>query len=222
MSLKTNIIIDQAALDDIKNKLTWIADGSSRGAGRVVVRALNTTAGRGQRMIRRNLGVVVNLPQGEIGKFIRVGKATYSKQENNVLTRARPLSLSRFPTKQTASGVEAKVFRGGAPVSIKSAFIANSRVRTAPQRGVRGFVARVFGAQGATKQGGLLVFRRRGKARLPLDVMRADDMVKIMNDRAGGFEPVAEKMLDDLSSEVNRGIHFELLKADRAARKSLL
>ena len=222
-SPQPQIILDEAAMAEIRGKLNFIRDGSERGAGRVVVGALNTVGRRGSTKINRELAKVLNLDKKGIGKGIRFGKATYSKKQSNVLTRARPLSLSRFPVKQTATGVDASVFRGGSPIQERSAFIAGSRVPRSPGRGRLGFIARVFSPnEGESTRGGLLVFRRKGKSRLPLDVLRADSLAETLEKKTQGSEPIAADMGEQLAKQIARGVNWENIKATRKARDTLL
>lgn len=193
--MKVDLVIDKAAIQSIKDQLAFVADGSSRGAGRVVARAINTVAGRGAKRVKREITRVMYVRQAELP--VKVYKATYSRKWASIRIRDRAMSLSKFKAVQDGDGALVKVFKGEAPIRVKSAFIEQSKY-------------------------GEVVYKRKTKRRYPIEVQRATPLVEVINTRTPGMDAIVGDMTEDLAKEINRGIRWELVKAQKAARKILL
>lgn len=195
MTLRAELEIDRAALESIRAQLMFVQDGSVRGAGRITARAINTVAGRGAKRIKREVTRVMYLRQNELP--VDVKKATYGNQYARIRVRDRGFSLTRFNAIQGADGVTARVFKGSPPIFIRSAFIEKSKH-------------------------GDVVYLRQTKDRKPIDVQRTMSLLNVINERTPGVAAIVGDMSADLSKEIERGIRWELVKAQRAARKTLL
>lgn len=99
-----------------------------------------------------------------------------------------PMPLSRFPFIVTRTGISARVNRGQGTKRIKSAFA--SRMAS----------------------GHLGIFRRRGKASLPIDELWTSRISDVMSD-AGALPKVERQAMNRFDSAFARGLDRELRKA---------
>jgi len=134
-------------------------------ADRVTVRALNRTIEEGRTDMSREIRAEFNLPASKVREKLFIEKASFKGGRLTLQAallskdprgRRRSINVINFGARQTARGVTVKIKKGGGRKAIKGAFIANK---------------------------GRTVFKREGKARLPIQPVQTIDVQQMFNTR---------------------------------------
>jgi hypothetical protein len=122
--VKITVAIDQAQLDDLKDRLAFIKHGYER----AVVRAMNYAANQAKSATQKKVADLLTADPDRIKESMTVRKATFTQLSAVLNIRGQPIPLFRFdvtfmyPT--VTGGVTAQPFRGGKSLPLKHAFVA--------------------------------------------------------------------------------------------------
>jgi len=124
---------------------------------------LNKVARKAQAVAVKRIAKDIGIKQMEVRKYLRIQKATWRNLRISVKSRGKRVPISKLSARQTKKGV---TYRSqGKRKLIPGAFIADVRVKGSPD-----------------------VYKRQGKARFPLERLRAVSiphvMIKAAIDRA--------------------------------------
>jgi len=140
-------------------------------AKRATASAINRTMEQARTAMSREIRQEFNISAGKVNQSLRITKATlsgglYRLQAvlESPTQRGRSLNLINFAARQTSKGVTVKVKKGGARKLIPGAFIAND---------------------------GRTVFKRVGKARLPIKALQTVDVAQMFNTKRINAKVVA-------------------------------
>ncbi|MBN1377856.1 MAG: phage tail protein [Gammaproteobacteria bacterium] len=135
------ITFDQKKL----NQLMLTLRGYPKALPKIVTRGINKTATAVRTQIVRGIAENINLKIGDIRKKIILKKASYLRWLAEIFVSGRRIPLISFGARQTKSGVSYRIDKSTGRKKLAHAFIATM----------------------STGHSG--VFKRRGKARLPID-----------------------------------------------------
>ena len=121
--MKITVEMDQAQLDDLRDRLAFIKGGWER----AVVRAMNYGASQARSKTAERSRSVLTADRDRIEASLLVKKATYGARSARLHIYDLPIPLFRFdvsfmyPTVE--GGVTAKTLQGGTPLALKHAFV---------------------------------------------------------------------------------------------------
>jgi hypothetical protein len=134
-------------------------------ADRVMARALNRTIEEGRTDMSREIRSEFNLSASKVREKLFIEKASFKGGRLTLQAalvskdprgRRRSINLINFAARQTSKGVTVKIKKGGGRKTLPGAFIANK---------------------------GRTVFKRQGKARLPIQPVQTIDVQQMFNTR---------------------------------------
>ena len=143
--MRITVEMDQAQLDDLKERLAFINGGWER----AVVRAMNTAASQARTRTAQRAKAVLTADPERIEQSLLVKKATYGARSARLHIYDQPIPLFRFdvsfmfPTIE--GGVTAKTLQGESPLTLKHAFVAkmsNGHVGVFSRRGKNAYRSR--------------------------------------------------------------------------------
>lgn len=154
LSIKTNFAQVQRKLDALQKDI----------ATKALVRAVNGTMQQAQTAMAREIKEEFNLTPAKIRQKLKIKRAAFAAGRFGIIATLesrspsgrRSLNVINFAAKQNKVGTSVKIKRVGPRKTIGSAFIGNS---------------------------GRTVFKRRGKARLPIDPVQTIDVPMMFNTR---------------------------------------
>ena len=192
--MKLTVAMDQAQLDDIKERLDFIKGGWER----AVVRAMNTAASQARTRTAQRAKAVLTADPERIEQSLLTKKATYGARAATLRIFDQPIPLFRFdvtfmfPTVE--GGVTAKTIQGDSPLTLKHAFVARM------------------------SNGHVGVFSRRGKERLPIQEHYGPSVATVF-EKTPGLEAeilqlAAEKFAQEAARQAEYLIQKELGQGD--------
>ena len=192
--MKLTVAIDQAQLDDLKERLAFIKGGWER----AVVRAMNTAASQARTRTAQRAKAVLTADPERIEQSLLTKKATYGARAATLRIFDQPIPLFRFdvsflfPTVE--GGVTAKTIQGDSPLTLKHAFVAKM------------------------SNGHVGVFSRRGKERLPIQEHYGPSVATVF-EKTPGLETeimqlAAEKFAQEAARQAAYLIQKELGQGD--------
>lgn len=192
--MKLTVEMDQAQLDELKDRLAFINGGWER----AVVRAMNTAASQARTRTAERARALLTADRQRIEDSLLVKKATYGARAARLHIYDQPIPLFRFdvsfmyPTVE--GGVTARTFQGEAPLTLKHAFVAKMAT------------------------GHVGVFSRRGKERLPIQEHYGPTVATVF-EKTPGLEAeimqlAAEKFAQEAARQAAYLIQKELGQGD--------
>ena len=192
--MKLTVAMDQAQLDDFKERLAFIKGGWER----AVVRAMNTAASQARTRTAQRAKAVLTADPERIEQSLLTKKATYGARAATLRIFDQPIPLFRFdvgflfPTVE--GGVTAKTIQGDSPLTLKHAFVARM------------------------SNGHVGVFSRRGKERLPIQEHYGPSVATVF-EKTPGLEAeilqlAAEKFAQEAARQAAYLIQKELGQGD--------
>ena len=192
--MKLTVAMDQAQLDDLKERLAFIKGGWER----AVVRAMNTAASQARTRTAQRAKAVLTADPERIEQSLLTKKATYGARAASLRIFDQPIPLFRFdvsflfPTVE--GGVTAKTTQGDSPLTLKHAFVARM------------------------SNGHVGVFSRRGKERLPIQEHYGPSVATVF-EKTPGLEAeilqlAAEKFAQEAARQAEYLIQKELGQGD--------
>ena len=192
--MKLTVAMDQAQLDDLKERLAFIKGGWER----AVVRAMNTAASQARTRTAQRAKAVLTADPERIEQSLLTKKATYGARAATLRIFDQPIPLFRFdvsfmfPTVE--GGVTAKTIQGDSPLTLKHAFVAKM------------------------SNGHVGVFSRRGKERLPIQEHYGPSVATVF-EKTPGLEAeilqlAAEKFAQEAARQAEYLIQKELGQGD--------
>jgi len=192
--MKLTVAMDQAQLDDLKERLAFIKGGWER----AVVRAMNTAASQARTRTAQRAKAVLTADPERIEQSLLTKKATYGARAATLRIFDQPIPLFRFdvsfmfPTVE--GGVTAKTIQGDSPLTLKHAFVARM------------------------SNGHVGVFSRRGKERLPIQEHYGPSVATVF-EKTPGLEAeilqlAAEKFAQEAARQAEYLIQKELGQGD--------
>jgi hypothetical protein len=192
--MKLTVEMDQAQLDDLKERLAFIKGGWER----AVVRAMNTAASQARTRTAERARSLLTADRERIEQSLLVKKATYGARAAKLQIFDQPIPLFRFdvsfmfPTVE--GGITAKTLQGESPLTLKHAFVAKM------------------------SNGHVGVFSRRGKERLPIQEHYGPSVATVF-EKTPGLEAeimqlAAEKFAQEAARQAAYLIQKELGQGD--------
>ena len=192
--MKLTVAMDQAQIDDLKERLAFIKGGWER----AVVRAMNTAASQARTRTAQRAKAVLTADPERIEQSLLTKKATYGARAATLRIFDQPIPLFRFdvtfmfPTVE--GGVTAKTIQGDSPLTLKHAFVARM------------------------SNGHVGVFSRRGKERLPIQEHYGPSVATVF-EKTPGLEAeilqlAAEKFAQEAARQAEYLIQKELGQGD--------
>ena len=192
--MKLTVAMDQAQLDDLKERLAFIKGGWER----AVVRAMNTAASQARTRTAQRAKAVLTADPERIEQSLLTKKATYGARAATLRIFDQPIPLFRFdvsfmfPTVE--GGVTAKTIQGDSPLTLKHAFVARM------------------------SNGHVGVFSRKGKERLPIQEHYGPSVATVF-EKTPGLEAeilqlAAEKFAQEAARQAEYLIQKELGQGD--------
>lgn len=203
------IKIDVRGLDEVQREMRRISDEIGR--GQVLSAALNRTAEKARAELNRAIPAEFNVKASEVRNAVEIGRANRGRLEARLTIfgssskRGRSMNLIHFLAAYQAAGQAIKT--RGAKVSKSQLAGLQRQLGFLIKRG--GGLKRIEGAFIGNK--GRTVFRRVGKARLPIEPVQVIGFAQMF--RTGRIERrVMDKLRADLPVEVRRAVDMILAK----------
>ena len=151
LSISTNFPDVQRELDRLQKDV----------GAQATARAINRTMEQAKTAMSREIRGEFNISASKVNQSLRITRASFRDGLYRITAalesptkRGRSLNLINFAARQTAKGVTVNIKRGGGRKLLAGAFIANE---------------------------GRTVFRRVGKARLPIQALQTIDVAQMFN-----------------------------------------
>ena len=186
--MKLTVAMDQAQLDDLKERLAFIKGGWER----AVVRAMNTASSQARTRTAQRAKAVLTADPERIEQSLLAKKATYGARAATLRIFDQPISLFRFdvsflfPTVE--GGVTAKTIQGDSPLTLKHAFVARM------------------------SNGHVGVFSRRGKERLPIQEHYGPSVATVFEKTPGLEAEILQLAADKFAQEAARQAEYLIQK----------
>ena len=186
--MKLTVAMDQAQLDDLKERLAFIKGGWER----AVVRAMNTASSQARTRTAQRAKAVLTADPERIEQSLLAKKATYGARAATLRIFDQPIPLFRFdvsflfPTVE--GGVTAKTIQGDSPLTLKHAFVARM------------------------SNGHVGVFSRRGKERLPIQEHYGPSVATVFEKTPGLEAEILQLAADKFAQEAARQAEYLIQK----------
>jgi len=185
ISIKTNFPDVQRRIDSLRKEI----------AEQATPRAVNRTLDQARTRMSRAIRAEFNIKASQVNALLRVNRASYRAGVYRITgslesptKRGRALNVIHFEARKSAHGVTVKILRKGPRKEIKGAFIGN---------------------------GGRTVFKRVGKARLPIQAVQTIDVQQMFN--AKRVKELVMRMIEEKFPEIfEREARFYTEKFNRS------
>ena len=187
--MKLSVEMDQAQLDDLRERLAFIKGGWER----TVVRAMNYGASQARSKTAERSRSMLTADRERIEASLLIKKATYGARSARLHIYDLPIPLFRFdvsfmyPTVE--GGVTAKTLQGGSPLALKHAFVAKM------------------------SSGHVGVFSRKGKERLPIQEHFGPSVATVFEKTPGLEAEILQWAAERFAYEAARQAEYLIQKA---------